>query len=213
MKFVLFVEGDMEQAVLPPFLKRYLDPKLKQRINVTAVRFHGWRHLIDESPTKALMHLNNPRGSAGIIAVIALLDLYGPTFYPPDKRTADARHDWAKRYLEREANRKVKDHRFHQFFAVHEIEAWLLSDPTILPSQIQTALPGRIQHPEQVNFDEPPKKLLTRLYRERGLGTYKPTVQGKDLFARLDPNVACVKCPRLQQMLDTMLDLARQAGL
>lgn len=39
--------------------------------------------------------------------------------------------------------------------------------------------------------------------------TYKKVVNGKDLFGRVDPAVAYEKCPRLRELLDKMLDLAR----
>ena len=109
------------------------------------------------------MYLNDPKQMKDIIGVIALLDLHGPTFYPTDKKSADARLVWAKKYLEDQ----VPHNRFHQFFAVHEVEAWLLSDPDLLPPQVKRALPPKAKHPEKVNFDEPPKKLLQRPYRKR----------------------------------------------
>ena len=49
------------------------------------------------------MYLEGPQKD-DIIAVIALLDLYGPTFYPDDKRTAEERYDWAKKDLEGKVN-------------------------------------------------------------------------------------------------------------
>ena len=43
--------------------------------------------------------------------------------------------------------------KFRLFFAVHEFEAWLLSQPDIFPREIKNALQNRIAQPEQVNFD------------------------------------------------------------
>jgi predicted ATP-dependent endonuclease of OLD family len=37
VKFVLFVEGETEQKVLPGFLKRWLDTKLEERVGIQAV--------------------------------------------------------------------------------------------------------------------------------------------------------------------------------
>lgn len=103
---------------------------------------------------------------------------------------------------------KVKEKNFFQFFAVHEVEAWLLSQPEIFPSNIRNAFPGKIVQPETVNFDEPPAKLLDRLYRQYTKRTYKKVVNGKELFDKLDPAVAYEKCRRLRELLDKMLDLA-----
>ncbi|QFY41853.1 DUF4276 family protein [Candidatus Methylospira mobilis] len=72
------------------------------------------------------MHLNGPRKDE-IIAIISLLDFYGPTFYPVHLTGYEARYDWAKQYIEK----KVGQPKFFQFFAVHEVEAWLLSNPEI----------------------------------------------------------------------------------
>ena len=85
MKFILFVEGDTERKVLPTFLKKWLDPRLSQRVSIQPVRFNGWPELINDLPKKALMYLAGPQKN-DIIAVIALLDLYDPKFIPPTKR-------------------------------------------------------------------------------------------------------------------------------
>jgi len=68
------------------------------------------------------MHLNGP-SKEKIIAVISLLDLYGPTFYPAHLTDRDERYLWAKQKIEG----NVQEENFFQFFAVHEVEAWILS--------------------------------------------------------------------------------------
>jgi len=78
---------------------------------------------------------------------------------------------------------------------------------------IRKALPGKTQHPETVNFDEPPSKLLQRLYKEKIKRTYKKVTHGKALFDRLDPAIAYKKCPYLRELFDEMLKIAREAGL
>jgi hypothetical protein len=124
MKFVLFVEGHTEDKALPKFLKRWLDPRLARPVGIKTVRFEGWSELVKDAPRKAAMHLNGP-DQEEIIAVIALIDLYGPTFYPKALQTAAERYDWARQDLEKQ----VGHPRFFQFFAVHETEAWLLAAP------------------------------------------------------------------------------------
>lgn len=204
MKFILFVEGHTEDKALPAFLKRWLDPRLESPVGIQTVRFDGWPELFRDAEQKAKMHLNGPSKDK-IIAVISLLDLYGPTFYPADITERDKRYLWAKQMIED----KVKEKNFFQFFAVHEVEAWLLSQPEIFPASVRNALPGKVVTPETVNFDEPPAKLLDKLYRQHTKRIYKKVVNGKELFGKLDPAVAYEKCPRLRELLDTMLDLAR----
>lgn len=117
MKFVLFIEGYTERAV-PKFLKRWLDTRLNTSVGIQAVRFDGWAQMVKDAPLKAQLYLNAPKGD--VIAVIALLDLYGLAVpYPASITTTTERHDWAKQYLES----KVNQPKFHQHFAVHETEA------------------------------------------------------------------------------------------
>ena len=142
-----------------------------------------------------------------MIAAIGLLDLYGPTFYPPNCTSAKDRYAWAKEHLEQRVNHP----RFRQHFAVHETEAWLLSEPDVLPREVKNALPGRHSKPETVNFDEPPAKLLDRLYRERMGKRYKKVTDGVNLFQSLSPDRAYEKCPALKALLDDMLELALRA--
>jgi hypothetical protein len=95
-----------------------------------------------------------------------------------------------------------------KIIAVHEVEAWLLSQTDIFPPNIRKAFPGKVAKPETVNFNEPPAKLLDRLYKQYIKRNYKKTVNGRELFSQLDPAVAYEKCPHLREMLDKMLDLA-----
>lgn len=207
MRFVLFVEGHTEDKALPAFFKRWLDPKLTQPVGIKTVRFEGWAELVRDVERKARLHFEGPH-QQDIIAIISLLDLYGPTIYPAHLLTATERFDWFKRDLES----KVNHPRFRQFFSVHETEAWLLSQPKLFPAEIHNAFPGKVDQPETVNFNEPPAKLLERLYRDRLNSTYKKVVHGRSLFARLDPQIAYEKCPKLKELLDEMLKLAKEAA-
>lgn len=206
MKFILFLEGYTEDKSLPQFLKKWLDPKLKNPVGIKTVRFGGWRELLKDARLKAKMYLNGPDKN-DIIAVISLLDLYGPTFYPDKLTESKERYDWAKKEIEK----KVEHPKFFQFFAVHEVEAWLLGQPEIFPLGVRNAFPKKIQHPETVNFDEPPAKLLERLYRLHVKRSYKKVVNGRELFSRLNPDTAYQKCPGLKELLDKMLELAEKS--
>lgn len=200
MKIILFVEGVTEKRAVPEFLKRWLDPKTNQRIGIDVVRFEGCLELIKDSPKKAKMYVER----AEVITVIALLDLYGSCTFPPSKKSVSERYDWAKHELES----KVNNAKFLQFFAVHEVEAWFLSNPDIFPSQVKSSINNKTHRPEEVDFDEPPSKLLNRVYRLKTGRDYKKVTQGQQLFKKLDPSNAYDKCPYLKQLLDKMLELA-----
>ena len=203
MKFILFVEGHTENKAIKSFLKRWLDPQLSKSVGIKSVRFEGWAELVKDSPTKANLYLLQDN----VIAVIALLDLYGPTIYPDNENTTKKRYLWAKRHLEG----KVNQTNFFQFFAVHEVEAWLLSDPSIFPNLIKPSVQKISKSPEDINNTTPPAKRLNDIYRKKTKKRYKKVVYGKDLFTKLDPSVAYKKCPRLKELLDAMLKLAKDA--
>ncbi|MEO8495026.1 MAG: DUF4276 family protein [Planctomycetota bacterium] len=208
MKFVMLVEGQTERDSAAAFLKRWLDPQLTRPVGIQTVPFDGYADLVRKMATKAKMHLEGPNRN-DIIAVIGMLDLYGPAFYPPDKITVEDRIAWGTDHFERD----VGLDNFRLFFAVHEFEAWLLSQPEIFPHDIKSALANRVAQPELVNFNKPPAKLLDRIYKQVTKRSYKKTTYGKQLFARLDPAVAISKCPNLKTMVDEMLALAKAAGL
>ncbi len=206
MKFILFVEGDTEKKVLPPFLKKWLDPQLPQRVKIDYEYFQGWSELVKDAASKAKFHLNGPKQNE-IIAVISLLDLYGPSFYPSHLSTSNEKYDFGKKFMED----KVKHPKFYQFFAVHEVEAWLLSNPELFPLGVQKAFSSKIESPETINFIEPPAKLLERLYPLYNRRKYKKVTDGEELFGKLDPGLAYAKCPKLKELLDKMLELAQAA--
>ncbi len=206
MKFILFAEGTTEKAVLADFFKRWLDPHLAQPVGINVVRFNGWSHYLSDIGARTELSLSGKAG-ADVIAAIGLLDLYGPTFYLGHIVDVAKRYAWAKSHIEKIVNQG----RFRQYFAVHETEAWLLSDAELFPAETRSAFPGRCARPEEVNFDEPPSYLLDRIFRQRLRRPYKKVVDGKNLFLDLAPEAARGRCPFLRQMLDEMLNLAQAA--
>ena len=206
MKIVLLVEGQTEDKALAEFLKRWLDAQaLAQPVGVQTVRLQGAGEFIKQTPDRAMRALNAPKGD--VVAVFALLDLYGcPLPYPSAQMPVSEKLAWGKRHLEGQ----VSHSRFRQCFAVHETEAWLLSDPAIFPVEVRTALAAKSQQPEAVNDEEPPAKLLGRLYNTHLGRGYRKAVDGPTLFRQLDPATAYSKCPSLRALLDEMLTLARQ---
>ncbi len=209
MKFILLVEGEAERVALPRFLERWLNPKLQRRVGIKAVKLPGSGGYIKELARRVTQQLSIPKPQE-LIAVLGLLDLYGlpGNFCPRHLTAAQQRYDWAKRELER----RVGHAKFQQFFAVHELEAWLLSDPSIFPREVKEAFPAAIANPEAVNFNQPPAALLERLFRKQLKQPYQKPRHGLDLFTKLDPAIAYQKCPRLKELLDEMLRLAQASG-
>lgn len=206
MKFVLLTEGELERKALPKFLKKWLDPRLQRPVQIDADIFQGVSELIRETPRRAQKYLHDSRQD--VIAVIALFDFYGASLeFPPDKTTAQERQEWAKQHMENLVNLP----KFRQFLAVHETEAWLLSQPDIFPLSLQADILKHAGRPEAVNMNEPPAELLKRLYLSRTKHKYHKVTNGTELFGNLNPVTAYDKCPNLKAMLDEMLRLAKEA--
>ncbi|HVA79697.1 MAG TPA: DUF4276 family protein [Candidatus Binataceae bacterium] len=206
MKFVLFVEGETERGALPEFFHRWLDPRLPKRAGIRVVKFEGWRDYDREIEKKVKLNLSGGGGD-DVIAAIGLLDLYGLEIFPNSAISVAHRYDFAKDYFER----KVGDSRFTQYFAVHEIEALLFSDPEIFPTELRKSVQA-FKHPEEINFDKPPAVRLEKLYREKIKETYKKVTEGYDLFGKLDPEIVCARCPYFKRLLDDILNLATHAA-
>jgi hypothetical protein len=105
--------------------------------------------------------------------------------------------------------RRIADSKFRMFFAVHEYEAWLLSDPAVFPPSIRDRRTRDGRTPENVDDNEPPAKLLDRLYEQNLNRPYRKTVDSVQLFRDLDPNVVYDKCPNFKRLADTMLEMAQ----
>jgi hypothetical protein len=162
VNFALFVEGSTERAV-PAFLKRWLDPRLSRPVGVKPVRFKGSGDYLKSFAQPARKDLD----SGGLIAVVGLLDLYGaPLSFPPNL-TADAKYTWAKAELEHRAEHS----RFRQHFAVHETEAWLLSEPGIFPTAFRDSLESYTSRPESTSNNHQPSDSSS--YTERTAGNIR----------------------------------------
>ena len=205
----LFVEGDTErgsarQQTLKKFFHNWLDPQLPDlgKVGITAVKFHGVNHYLDELAKKAALYLEEKKANC----VFGLVDLYGL----PSNRIDLTRCTTVAEKVAL-ARKKIRtlvpqqfQSRFRQHFAVHEVEAWLLAYPEKWPADVQDRIARRA--PEEVNFNEPPAKFLKKILR----GRYKKTVMAKNIFPFVDPQVAIDKCPHLKHLASDMLRVARR---
>lgn len=201
MKIVVLVEGDTEAMTLKSFFWRWLDANGLGHVGVCPVKFRGCGHYIQEYAKKTHLYLSTP----GVIGVVGLLDLYGLTHPVAKSGTVAERYTKTKAALERPVSGD-----FRQHFAVHELEAWLLSDPALFKPSLRSKLPKK--PPEEVNFGTPPAKVLEKHYPKACGCDYKKTTDGRTLFQKLDPAQAAAKCPYLKLLLDDLLDMARKSA-
>jgi len=195
MKFIVFVEGHTEEKAIASFLKKWLDKRLDLPAGISVIRFQGNSEYLVDIKDRVHM-LFTGKNNQEIIAAIGLLDLYGLDF-PEKIESVAKRYEWAKESIEK----KVAHPKFKQFFAVHEIESLLFSDISIFPLPISKKITKKILKPETINFNEPPAKLLKRLYKEQLHKVYTKTTTGKSLFDRLNPDTAYQKCPYFKFMM------------
>jgi hypothetical protein len=146
-------------------------------VGVKPVRFKGSGDYLKSFAQRARKDLD----FGGLIAVFGILDFYGTPLTLPPNATVDAKYTWAKGELEHRAEHP----RFRQHFAVHETQAWLLSDLSIFPAAIRNSLESYSNRPESVNFQQPPAKLLQQVYRANGR-EYKKVADGYLAFESWD---------------------------
>ncbi len=207
MRFVMFVEGRTERKAVPQFIARWLNEKLGQSVKIEAVSFDGSGGFVKDAPKRARMFIEE-EDSGDLVAVIGLLDLYGLPDRCMTQGSVDTRYYTARDTIESE----VDQGRFHQFFAVHETEAWLLAQPALFPAPVHDKIEALARPPEEIDFEQPPSKRLVQFYGMTLHKRYKKAVDGPLLFADLDPTEAVAKCPYLKRMLEKILELARAAA-
>ncbi len=207
MRYVFFVEGETEELVLAKWISRWLNPQLLEPVNIKVINLGGNKRFRKEI-VKYVRRTLGERGNGDIIACIGLLDLYGFPGLPKDLRAVADRYAWAQRKVQDDVDRP----RFHMYFAVHEFEAWLLSQSDIFDPALRGDI-EKLGDPEVVDFDNPPAKRLDTLYLAKLRRKYVKTLDGNNLFARLDPEQARGKCRYLKKLLDELLHMAKDAGL
>lgn len=208
-RITLFVEGDTErgdarQETLPVFFRKWLDPQLPHgaRVGIHARKFQGASDFLDNLPKAVRLYLEEERANF----VVGLVDLYG---LPPSRidlsgcASIQDKVSAARRQIKRLVPDELRS-RFHQHFAVHEVEAWLVAYPEKWPSEVRDQI--RKKPPEQVDFNEPPAKFLKRILG----GRYKKTVHAKNLFPNVDPQQAIGACPFLKLLAEDLLAIARR---
>ena len=207
-RIVLLVEGDSERGdsgrqSLAGFLKRWLDPQVPQgrRVGIDAVNLGGIDKYLDNVGSLVESRLS----LEPFLLIMGIVDLYGI----PEHRISLSGLSTVREKVSKaraEIVRMIKPafrNRFRQHFAVHEFEAWLLAYPEYWPTSVRARLTRR--PPEEVNFQEPPAKLLHNLLGSR----FRKTVDARRILARADPAVAIEKCPHLKTLTTDLLQFAQ----
>lgn len=130
-------------------------------------------------------------------AVIALTDVYTGTNPPDFNDAADAKNKM-RTWVGSES-------RFYPHAAQYEFEAWLLpywpSVQKLAGSDHQCPSP----HPETVDHDKPPAKLLAEIFKKR---RYSKPRDATAILRGQDLAVSAARCPELKAFLNTILSLS-----
>ena len=203
MSLILLLEGHTEKDALSDFLKRWLDSELGRPVRIRTVNLKGSGNFVRELTRKVALYLDDYPDTKGIFG---LLDLYGLELpYPKGVVSSPEKIRWAKQHLEEKAASPI----FRQHFAVHDVEAWFLSDPKLFEQDVRKVLPKKAAIPETVNFNTPPAELLKKLFLSATGRAYKKIVFAKTAFNKLDPYLTAKKCPALAALLQDMLTAAK----
>lgn len=202
MRFILIVEGDTEKRSIEGLLRKQLTEKTGQNVGISAINIKGYGNFSCDLPQRVKKYLTGPDKNE-IFAVAGLMDLYKTPYARDVNRPIRERILQGTQLFED----SVKQDRFRMFFAVHEYEAWLLSDSEKFDPAIRSRIASHARYPEDVNTDEPPSKFLKRIYSEYLHREYKKTVDGKVLMGRIDPQKVYEKCPNYRAMIDFFISL------
>jgi len=196
----VIVEGDTEEL----FVKQWLLPSLRngsfrQQVKVT------------NSKAKLIADIAKFADSAlserSVSRVFFLLDLYPERDEYEFKLSDDlaTKVEKARNYLLRKIDKTqraaVKIH-----FSVHEIEAWVLCNCEGIQRRAGLDHTPSFENPESVDSENPPKKRLEKLWRERRpRGSYSPKIDGPALIRELDLKTVQKACPHFAKFVADIL--------
>jgi hypothetical protein len=198
MRIAILVEGNTEEKVFLPALKRYVEKHLAGRMPVLSSRNYRGRIPKGQDLREDVEYLLNDRVNPAD-AVIALTDVYTGT-HPPEFEDAE------------DAKKKMRswvgdESRFYPHAAQYEIEAWLLPFWNRLQqlSGGNLAPPGA--NPELVNHDRPPSERIKELFRQGKKADYVKQRTAATILRDADLDVTIKMCGELKALINTILSL------
>lgn len=192
MELLVIFEGDLEAAILIPFLAPYIRPRFGERIiqhntqsNQTLRK--DFKRLSEE-------HLRADRDNH----VLCLVDMLNEPFGVADHAKSVAENFRAVQSAMRNSLAPELQHRFGAFPVVMEPETWLLADPKVM-EKIDPSLPP-VTEPEAVTH---PANRLKELWNERHRGGFKKLQTGMILFRVASAQrIYDDNCPHFKELID-----------
>ena len=203
---VVLVEGNSEKW-LDDFIHQLLTRKLPDAPQVQTVNMGGKDSYLKEVAARVQRYAAQEIA----LAMFGLLDLYRFADnlkgfdYSPNSTVAE-KVGQAREHVVSKIAPQFRS-QFHQHFAVHEFEAYLLSDPKVFNS---IDISDLTDEPEAVNFDSPPSRRLIQRYEAIGR-EYRKQTMARFLLPKVDPTLVYEKCLYFRAMIDEMIETVSQA--
>ena len=212
MKVLVYVEGPGDRISLERLFRSTRDQGRKSRVSITFHDRGGKDGILQQLGRTAALHLkSNPDDY-----VFALPDLYPMAKYA---RTEEAHHSFEqlKELLlgrfQREAEHlglpdAVRSH-YRVHCLKHDLEVLLLGAPDVLRQRLKTdenIEKNWRKPPETQNDNEPPKRVVERLFKKYRKTEYAETIDAPWILERVSAQELCASCPQNFKPLFTELD-------
>jgi hypothetical protein len=210
-KVLVLCEGQTEQAFVRDILEPHLAPYGKQaepKVLTTKVTGAGKQHkggvskyqLIRRDALRLL-------GDSSAACVTTMLDYYGlPKDFPGKANLSDHTPYERVAHLERAFAADIGDQRFLPYLMLHEFEAMLFADPTVLPSVLNTSqtlsMPRRFTSPEEIN--EGQQTHPSARIRQQFGDDYRKALHGPLAIARIGLARIRARCPHLDAWIKAL---------
>ena len=212
MRVLVYVEGPGDRVSLEKLFRATLEQGRKEKVSISFLPQGGKDWILQKLGWTAANHLkSNPADY-----VFALPDLYPMGKYD---RTPEAHRSF-------EQLKKMLEDRFHQeadrlslpvesrsHYRVHclkhDLQVLLLAAPEVLRQRLKTTEgieKNWRKPPEAQNDNEPPKRVVERLFLKYQKRRYTETTDAPWILERATPKELCGTCPQNFKPLFTELD-------
>ncbi len=175
-RFVFIVEGKTEKESLRAFLANCLSWRGVAGVGIKILGKDSASKVFHEGP-KLAGELLNAKDGESILAVYTLLDIFNAGIFPETGMSIEDRVAWGRDSMQQ----RFLHPRYRHYFAVHELEAWLLADTANLPAKMRADLRQHQAHPEQVNDKTSPSNLISASHLRQFNRKYSKPVHGRPL--------------------------------
>lgn len=216
MKVLVYVEGPGDRASLEKLFRATLEQGRRSKVSISFLPCGGKDWILQRLGRTAALHLkSNPEDY-----VFALPDLYPMAKYD---RTPEVHRSFeqlrtllTKRFLQEAEElslpEAVRSH-YRVHCLKHDLEALLLGAPDTLRLRLKTeeGIEKNWRKPvEDQNDNEPPKRVVERLFMKYRKQRYIETTDAPWILERASAKDLCVACPQNFKPLFTELDRLSQ---